>query len=298
MLNWDDLRFAVAAHRAKTMAGAARALGVKNSTVLRRIEALEVALGTRLFDRTPNGLHVTDAGVAVLAAVERVAEGVRDVERAAVASVEGEGAMVRMATSEAFAAGFLAARLVEFHQRWPRARLMLLTGKAFVNLQQLEAELAIRMLSRDEQPPAEANLLARKLGTVAWGLYGSRQYLSRQENAREQIAYHQTPAPFLKNPLPGEPISLLTTSAPVTYAAVAGGMGVGTIPCFVGDADETLARLGPPTGWSSLWLVVHPDLQSAPAVRRVIDFIVEIVKRDGALLRGEKARAGVARKRG
>jgi DNA-binding transcriptional LysR family regulator len=286
MLNWDDLRYAVAAHRAKTMAGAARLLGVKHSTVLRRIEALEEALGTRIFDRTPNGLRETEAGTAVLAAAERVEQGVFEVERTATARDESEDAVVRLATNELFAMHFLGARLAEFRRRRPHAQLMLLTGKAFVSLQQLDAEVAIRMISGQE-PPGESNLIARKLERVAWSLYGSRSYLDGRR-APEQISLQGQAPPWLGKPLQDAPISLWTTSLPVTHSFIAGGMGAGVIPCFVGDADDRLERLGPTVGWSTLWLVVHPDLQTTPRVRRVIDFVVEMVKRDGDLLRGER----------
>jgi DNA-binding transcriptional LysR family regulator len=52
-MNWDDLRFFLAAARAKTLTGAARRLGVNQTTVARRLEALEGELGVKLFDRTP-----------------------------------------------------------------------------------------------------------------------------------------------------------------------------------------------------------------------------------------------------
>ena len=57
--DWDDLRFFLALTDAGTLSGAAQATGVQHTTVARRIASLEHALGTRLFDRFPNGWSLT-----------------------------------------------------------------------------------------------------------------------------------------------------------------------------------------------------------------------------------------------
>ena len=49
--DWDDLRYFLALIDAGTLSGAARATGVEHTTVARRIDALEAALGMLLFDR-------------------------------------------------------------------------------------------------------------------------------------------------------------------------------------------------------------------------------------------------------
>src|SRR5688572_14921481 len=55
-LDWNDLRYFLAAARAKTLAGAARSLGVEHSTIGRRLTALEEALGAPLVTRGSDGL--------------------------------------------------------------------------------------------------------------------------------------------------------------------------------------------------------------------------------------------------
>ena len=56
MLEWDDLRVFLAIHRTRSHAGAARSLRVASTTIGRRLGALEEAIGSRLFTRTPDGL--------------------------------------------------------------------------------------------------------------------------------------------------------------------------------------------------------------------------------------------------
>jgi DNA-binding transcriptional LysR family regulator len=60
-VNWEDLRYALAVARARTLSRAAEALGVSHTTVGRRLPALDAQLGVRLFDATPDGFHPTAA---------------------------------------------------------------------------------------------------------------------------------------------------------------------------------------------------------------------------------------------
>jgi DNA-binding transcriptional LysR family regulator len=47
-------------------------MGVNQTTVARRIEALEAALSIRLFHRNRDGYRLTEEGTAILAQAERV----------------------------------------------------------------------------------------------------------------------------------------------------------------------------------------------------------------------------------
>jgi DNA-binding transcriptional LysR family regulator len=61
-MNWDDLRIFLSVARAGSLSAAARALKVSQPTVGRRLKALEDTLGTRLFDRLPEGFAPTSSG--------------------------------------------------------------------------------------------------------------------------------------------------------------------------------------------------------------------------------------------
>ena len=67
MLDWDDLRFYLVAAQAGTGTAAAEKLRVSRTTVTRRVEALERALGVSLFETTAAGAGSTEAGRLVLA---------------------------------------------------------------------------------------------------------------------------------------------------------------------------------------------------------------------------------------
>src|SRR6476660_6490118 len=92
-LDWNDLRYFLAAGREKTLSGAARLLGVKHSTIGRRISALERSLGAPLFVRQPDGLLLTPLGQSVLSRVEDVERNVAGLQ----ALVDSRNQQVRLA---------------------------------------------------------------------------------------------------------------------------------------------------------------------------------------------------------
>ena len=64
--------------------------------------------------------------------------------------------------------------------------------------------------------------------------------------------------------------------------AVEAGVGIGYLPCFIGDARPSLRRLAPPEPefGSDLWLLTHQDLRHSARVRVFLDFLAaEVAKR-------------------
>src|SRR5262245_66222568 len=73
MLNWNDLRYVLAISRGGTLAAAARLLGVDDTTVARRLMAMQEAIGTRLYQRLTDGtLQLTTAGKRATLHAERI----------------------------------------------------------------------------------------------------------------------------------------------------------------------------------------------------------------------------------
>ena len=71
-MNWNDLRYFLILAEEGSLSGAARRLRKEHTTVARRIEALEEAVGTKLFDRLPRGWQLTAAGQNLVPVAERV----------------------------------------------------------------------------------------------------------------------------------------------------------------------------------------------------------------------------------
>ena len=80
-LSWDEFRLVKSIADARSLAGAAELLGVNQSTVFRRLAAVESTVGARLFERSRAGYEPTVAGEEMIALASTMAESVLEFER-------------------------------------------------------------------------------------------------------------------------------------------------------------------------------------------------------------------------
>ena len=174
-MDWDDLRFFLAIDRTKSLVGAAKELRVTQSTVGRRLAALESQLGVRLLHRTEQGYLPTRAGDAIREHVERVEAETIAVERAVGGVDTRLAGTVRIAGPELLASHVLAPCAAALYSRHPGITLELIANSTAPNLARREADVSIQ-LTRCE----EGGMVVRRVGTMSFGLYASVSYLSRQ----------------------------------------------------------------------------------------------------------------------
>src|SRR5215470_16546595 len=126
MYDWSDLRIFLAAARARSMLSAAGELGVNQSTVTRRIAALEAALAIRLFHRNRDGCRLSEAGQSLLAQAERVAAEAETFEHMVAQRKRNFSGVIRATTLETVANLFLTPLLSEFIDLYPAIRVELI----------------------------------------------------------------------------------------------------------------------------------------------------------------------------
>ena len=167
MERWDDLRIFLAAFREGSCAAAGARLGVNQSTISRRISALERELGVRLFDRTPEGLVPTAAAEEIVPRAELFEVTAAEL----IGAIEGldtrPGGVVRVASPVLIASELLAPALPAFLDEQPGLRLELIVGDAIVDLSRREADLALRFVR-----PDRGDLLVRRVGTLRFAVFG------------------------------------------------------------------------------------------------------------------------------
>src|SRR5229473_363314 len=180
MADWDAVRFFLELARAKTLARAARRLRVDYTTVGRRVSAFERELGAKLFERTPDGFVLTDAGESIRAAAEQMEQSALAVEQRALGADRRLSGVVRVAAAESAGHAVVLPAMRELHLRHPEIRLYLMTGLARLDIARREADLALRF-----NPPESGDLRVRRLTPIGFALYASSDYLAR----------HPRPAP-------------------------------------------------------------------------------------------------------
>lgn len=293
MIDWNDYRYFLAVARTGSLSAAARTLGVDQSTVGRRLAALQASCGARLFDYTPAGYALTPAGESVHADVVRLEEvGLAVERRLAGSDARPEGA-VRLATTETFAT-FLVERLAPLRATYPRLALELLTSNQPVDLARREADLALRIGA----PPKQPNLIARHLGTAGFALFASPRYVAGRGRPRlrgglhghDVVGYsgHLATAPlgrWLDEHAGRAEVVLRADSIEVVYTAVADGLGIGLLPCLY--AKHGLERIHAEViGAVPITSIVHEDQARSARIRAVVQHLADAVQRDRALLAG------------
>ena len=294
-MNWDDIRVFLAVSRAGSLSAAAKKLGVTQPTVGRRLKALEDNLRARLFDRLPDGLVPSPAGAELLPLAEAMESRAMALERRTPALAEGAKGSVRISVWETFAQ-LLTGYMADMRGRLPEIEIELGVNHINANLSRREADLIVQ-----ECVPENPSLIVRRLGAYTFAVYGARDYVAAHPQALGESRYqtcewvgfdedhtyfhNQT---WLLEQLDGRQPAVRTNNGIVIYEAVREGAGLGVLPCFAGDADETLVRLTPPIDdlEHGLHLVVHPDVRRSPAVRAVMDVMAEIFKGEADRLLG------------
>jgi DNA-binding transcriptional LysR family regulator len=300
MMDWDDLRFFLAVARGGSLSAAGRGLGVKHTTVLRRIGALESQLGIRLFERLPSGYVKTPAGEEMEATARQIEESAFDLERRLTGrdlEVAGE---LRVTASDVVAQAS-AGVLAEFRARHPAIRLELQISSDTLSLSRREADVAIRVAVR----PA-AHLVGRRLRDVPFGVWGSSGYLDRNGAPRgrranashfdwvvlDESSAHFPQADWERRCVPPERVALRSNSSMFVNDAVRAGFGVALMSDDVASPDPSLRRALPNRldfGFG-LWLLTHADLRRMPRVRAFLDFVGPALALGSARLSG-RARA-------
>ena len=290
--DWDDLRVFLILAAEGRLSAAARKLGVSHPTVARRIKALEDAIGARLFDQLPDRFVLTAAGEELLADAREMERAAESIERRSVGLGDTTHGTVRISAGEAMT-GFLARHLSRLRRNLNCVEFELAASHMLANLSRREADLLIR-----EQVPDIASIVARRLGRVAYGVYASRELDCAGKSRDVLRAMPWVGFDDEHDYMPGQSwmLDLLEGARPqvrvnnwlVLHKAVQAGAGLAVMPCYVGDADPALGRLGPILSEVAIdqWLLVHRDLRTLPRVRAVMDALVRLFQEERPALEG------------
>lgn len=295
MFSWDDLAVFLALHREKTTTRAAAALGISQPTVVRRIAALEQALGLTLFDRTTAGLVPTKAAEELVTSAQTVERAVCSFE-AEVQLLTGSGAdLVRLTFLDHFE-HLLIPVLRSFHDRWPAVRTQLLASDRLYDLERGEADIGVR--GRDR--PETSELVVQELPPSGWTIYASAHGTEHDrprtmaDVAGMPIASVQgTPATlpvyqWLES-LTG-PSLMRCSNYRALKSAIASGAVVSALPCTIGDGDPDVVRCFPPVPeWDvPIFMVARRASLRRPPVRDLFDSIGTFFRAHPHLLMGKR----------
>lgn len=292
-MNWDDLRFFLELARLGRLARAGRKLDVDHTTVARRVEALEQALGCRLFEANAGGYALTEAGRQLLAHAETVENSIELLRADAAGQSVRVSGSVRVGAPEGFGTVFLTPRLGALFDAHPDLNVELLTLPRFPSLASREADIIVTL-----DPPQRGRYIAVRLTDFTYGLFASREYVRRHGMVRNaaDLRKHNVigyidellPSPqlnYLDELLPPQHRLRLSSSGMLAQvAAVRAGLGVGVLAHFLTPGQGLVALLPKQALWTrTFWLATHADWFRLRRVRVVWDFMRGLVESEGRL---------------
>ena len=278
-VDWDHLQFFLVLARAKTLTNAARIIGVEHSTVSRRIQALELALGIPLFRREATGYELTMEGLALVPRVEQMEQAFLQIEKPNL-PLQGH---VRIGTPEGFGTAFLAQLLAELSKQYPLLTIDLIPVPKMIKLSHREADIVISI----DRPKSGPYIITR-LTDYCLKIYGSKGYLESTQAIKklEDLKNHQfvnyiddliySPELYCLERLPLQlNANFRSSSILAQQVAVSAGAGLAILPKFLAENKPELKQVlqDEVRFIHTFWMLTLVDLQHEPRIKLVWDFL-------------------------
>ncbi len=284
-MKWDDLRVFLAVARQSRLMAAGRVLGLDPATVGRRITALEEALGAKLFDRSPQGYAMTEAGRNLMTH----AQAMENLAAAASEEVGGHSdrlsGTVRIGAPDGVSNYLLIDACDRLSRDNPDLQVQVVALPRMFSLSKREADLAITV-----SPPSAGRLTVRKIADYRLRLYGQRALVEASGDVRTIDDLHDLRGiGYISDMIFDKELdyyallgrtqepSLTSNSLIVQLRWCLRGAGLCILPDFVAREHPDLAVVLPDDIrlMRSFYLVRHQDDARVARINRMADVVVE-----------------------
>jgi DNA-binding transcriptional LysR family regulator len=286
--DWDDVRFFLAVAKTGSFSAAATQLNTKQTTVGRRIQALERRLGAKLFDRHRHGMEVTPAARGVMVQAESMLSNATSIERHLAGLDREMSGVVRIAATEGISAHWLVPRLRELRKAHPDIIVQAISGDEVLDLATRQADLAIRFFR-----PTSNQLVAVRVGQFNMSIFASPEYIAeygtpqkleelRDHHIVDHTVLHNLPAMKAWSEVVERSVSVVlrTNSSYAAIEAVRTGYGVSVFPDYVTKSSNLVAFPIALNIARDIWLVSHEETNKGVRTRTVIDYIRDKFRQD------------------
>jgi DNA-binding transcriptional LysR family regulator len=290
-VDWDDLKIFLQLSRTRQMTAAAKALGMDDSTVSRRIARLESQLGVPLVLRAGRRTVITERGRDLAKAASELESIIlRKVVGAPSDTVELAG-VVRIGAPEGLGIGYLAESLGRLTTEHRNIEIELVALPRSYSLAAREVDIAITL-----DRPKSGQLTSQKLTDYKLGLYGSIQYFKKFGRPRDasELSSHTFTGyipellftqelDFLKiAPAVQIKPAMRSTSVVAQVNSVASGAALGILPMFLAKREHRLHQIMTEdvVFERAYWLSVHDDLKARPLIKFAIETMRKDIKAD------------------
>jgi len=283
--DWSLMRSFLAVIERGSLLAAARQLGVSQPTLGRHVTELERQLGTLLFERTGRGLVATSAARSIADRARAMADNAEAIGRTLTGQSKQLTGSVRVTASQTVATYLLPPLLAGLHERETGIAIELTSSNAVSNLLRREADIAVRMAR-----PAQASLVARRVGEVRIGAYARKDYLRRHgvPGKAADLPHYDLIGldrdgsmirafAALGHRIERDSFMFRSDDHLVLWRALCAGLGIGFAATWLADRESSLERVLPdlPMPTLPVWLAVHREIRSSARIRALYDFLAE-----------------------
>ncbi|WP_431477362.1 LysR family transcriptional regulator [Massilia eburnea] len=290
-LAWNDYQVILAVARHGSLSKAAEALGSSHPTLFRRIRDIEASLGATLFERSRQGYQPTAAATELLAVAEEFDLRLRDLERDADLGVAGR---LTLATTEVLMPRIVPPLLARCRRELPDITVNLQIGESLANVRQREADIALRS---GGEPDGE--LIGRVICNIELAIYVPVGWPNVSEENLHQQAWvtvdeslgHLASSKWLEAEGLMRRAVARCSSTLAVCRLLEEGLGVGILPCHLGDANPRLRRVSPllTDFRSQLWLLTPRQLRGIPKVSATVECLTAGLREMKDLFEGRGA---------
>lgn len=280
-LNWEDYRAVLHLVREKSLGGAARKLGCNYTTIARRIARAENALNQELFEKLPSGYTATELAYKIAEQAEKMEEASNQFLRYA-SSLEGElSGSLTITSPQLLVAYYLSPVLKEFSHKHPNVEVKIKATNELLNLNQREADLAIRITNKPDE-----NLVGQRLTEQRTSIFATDEIAKNIENDPDMPLnwiwfehWDNVPEKALQSRSVPNPKYIFDDMSAVIGAAQA-GLGIVRLPLFLGRHTPGLRQVNliEPQPYVDIWSLSHADMKNAPKVRAFKDILFPFFK--------------------
>jgi len=295
MYEWSDIRIFLAVAEQGSTLSAARELAINQTTVSRRVQVLEKALGLRLFERDTRGFRLTAMGKAMVDVATQMRIAAEDVQTRATNIARNRGGRIRVSAASSTLEYWVIPVTSAYRKKNADVQFEIDHTGRQVDLTRGEADVAFR--AADEV--TGDTLVVRKLGMVAWAVYCSKSYAreyglprSFDELSDHKVLFYSEYLATRASPLLYFKARIAPAQVSATYnsiASIAGSLciedAVGPLPMVEGEARPELTFCFTTKDMTMpLWLVTSHEGYQSPVIRDFMKFTANFGLKDGLTL--------------
>jgi DNA-binding transcriptional LysR family regulator len=290
-LAWNDYQVILAVARHGSLSRAAEALGSSHPTLFRRIRDIEAGLGATLFERSRQGYRPTAAAAELVALAAEFDQRLCDLQRDTDLGAAGR---LTLTTTEVLMPRILPPLLARCRRELPNVTINLETGEQLAKIRQREADIALRSGGEPD-----GDLIGRVVCNIEVAIYAPVDWTGvSEENLHQQTWItvdeslgHLASSQWLQAQGLMKRAAVRCSSTLAVYRLLEEGLGIGILPCHLGDASARLRRISPllTEFRSQLWLLTPRQLRGVPKVSATVECLTAGLREMKDLFEGQLA---------